>query len=68
MVEYKIDLIKKYLEEQNLSKEEFCQKIDISVEDLDKILNNEVDISVLTLFNVANGMGLDLIDIIVDPK
>ena len=68
MVTYKVELIKKFLEENNLSKEEFCKNIEISVEDLDKILSNSIDINVITLFNVAEGMGLDLIDLIVDPK
>lgn len=55
-----IKIISSYLKEQNLSKQTFCKKAKISKLSFDRVMNNDLNISLLVMFRVARTIGVSI--------
>ena len=55
---FRTDLIDKYLQDNNLSKQEFCKQIDITLETLEKLYEIDLSITVLALFKISRRLNL----------
>lgn len=53
------EIIKNYLKENKLSKENFCKQCKICLETLNRILDNESEISLVSLFKIAVQMNVN---------
>ena len=57
---FKIELIRDYIAERRMSKATFCGGCGISVGTLNKILGGGINISIATLFKIAEVMRVDV--------
>lgn len=57
----RINLIKFYMWENNLSKEEFCELCNISVKTLDKIFKHDYSIKVESIENISKVINVPLV-------
>ncbi|HBB45216.1 MAG TPA: hypothetical protein DCZ34_03750 [Clostridiales bacterium] len=53
-----VDVLKKFMEENKMSKSEFCQKCKISPITLQKILNKKKSLRFNTIFKIARYMNI----------
>ena len=60
---FRTDLIDKYMAENGLSKKEFCEEIDISVEALEKLYDIDLNITVLSLFKIARRLNIRIYEL-----
>ena len=58
------ELIFKYLWVNKLNKKQFCEKCDISYKTFNKIVNNEKNIRLATIFKIAKCMNAKIHDLI----
>ena len=61
-----VDLIKSYINDNNHTKKSFCKKCGISIQTLNKILENRDDINIISLFKVVRAMDLNMYQIFVN--
>lgn len=61
---FRIDLVYKYLEENKMTKNEFCDSIKISKKSLNKFLNNNLDFEVESLIKIANLLKISAYDLL----
>ena len=59
----KIELIENYIHTHNLTKKIFCVQCKIRIEELEKILTNNLDINILSLFKVAKILNIQLYEL-----
>lgn len=62
---YRIDLIEKYIEENKISKAEFCRRCKITRECLKKIYNNDLNVRVKKVDRVAQILGIAIYEFVV---
>ena len=55
-----VEIISSYLKEQNLSKQAFCKKAKISKLSFDRVMNNDLNISLLVMFRIARTIGVSI--------
>ncbi|MBQ9117752.1 MAG: helix-turn-helix transcriptional regulator [Clostridia bacterium] len=60
--EIKIELIKNFMEDNNLSKNRFCEMCKISLDSYQKIMRNDFDFSIRVLFRVAKILGVEVFE------
>jgi len=70
MIEPKIrtKLIEIFMKTSPITKEEFCKKCKITSKAFDKIMQNDLSISIRTLARVANAMHLNLYQMFEKPN
>ena len=60
--EIKTELIKRFMEENELSKSEFCAMCKINLETYRKIMSNDFDFSIRALFRIAKVLGVEVFE------
>ena len=55
-----MELIEKYIKENNLSKTQFCQKCKIGLRSYEKLMNNNLEIDLRVFVKVAKVMNIRL--------
>ena len=60
----KIDKIRDYIKENNLTKQKFCTMSKIGNKTLNKILNGDIDISIKILIKIARAMEIELAELL----
>ena len=64
----KTDLIKQYLKDNNLSKTAFCKKCKISPATFKKIIEQDMDVNIVSIFKIAFAMEIRVHEIFCDKK
>ena len=59
------EIIKAFIEKNNLSKTQFCQRCHISVQTLNKVLRKEGDCFIGTIFKIVKAMEIKISQIII---
>ena len=62
MRKIKTSLIQKYIKENNLTKQQFCKKCNISTSVLNKILNEQYNIHISALFKIAKVINIQVFE------
>lgn len=62
---YNINIINKYLTENNITKVDFCEKCNIPEEDLTKIYANNFDVSITTLYKIVKFLNIKANDFLI---
>ncbi|MBQ8211115.1 MAG: helix-turn-helix transcriptional regulator [Treponema sp.] len=62
--DFKVDVIKKYMVDNKLSKSKFCKKCNIGMKTLNKVLNCDYSLRMSKLFKIAKAMNVHVLEII----
>ena len=61
---YRTELLEEYIKEHKISKKEFCIRAKISLYTLNKILNHNTYIGILTINRVAKLVGVRFVEFV----
>ena len=64
----KTDLIKQYIKDNNLSKTAFCKKFKISPATFKKIIEQDMNVNIVSIFKIAFAMEIRAHEIFCDKK